>query len=84
MPFLKTQRVVLVTDVCDASGVRTVNRNGSSKDGRGGHQFVRTLGFSDKLESEWKEAGSQAKCIASDDPRLREEDRDEIQQLAIP
>jgi hypothetical protein len=35
------------------------------------HLVVRNLGVPDRLESEWKEAGSQAKCIAADDPRLK-------------
>jgi hypothetical protein len=36
------------------------------------HQLAKAYGLSDRLEREWKEAGSQATCVASNDPRLRD------------
>ena len=34
--------------------------------------LVNAYGLSDLLEKEWMDAGSQAKCVRTDDPRLKE------------
>jgi hypothetical protein len=62
----KTLRVFITRAECEQSTYQEVRKRTAAA-----HQLANAYGLSDRLEREWKEAGSQAKCVASNDPRLK-------------
>jgi hypothetical protein len=62
----QTLRVFTTQAECEQSTYKEVRKRTAAA-----HQLAKAYGLSDRLEKEWKVAGTQAKCITSDDPRLK-------------